>query len=233
MDQLPQEIVIEILKRCTIPKINLLLVCKQWTNLCLRYVCQPWIDIKGISGLDWACVEGYCDYYIEWSVVAGTRWDPSISYNNCIRAAAANGHAELVRVLLQDNRVNPNDWTGDALGSACQGGYIDVVKVLLADRRIKPHTWDNHALQMAVSGDYIEIVKLLMDLIKTNPKINPASHGNQALEIAMCNNNKEMVDLLLTDERVQAYCKKWGYPKGIVAFPIPVDRSVYFSNLKN
>jgi len=62
--------------------------------------------------------------------------DPADNNNEAIRVAASNGYTEIVKVLLQDNRVNPADENNHAIIWAALYGHTDTVKVLLQDTRV-------------------------------------------------------------------------------------------------
>lgn len=56
--------------------------------------------------------------------------------NMPIRMASKYGHLEIVRLLLDDKRVDPTDRDNDAIWSAYENGHVDVVKLLLKDERV-------------------------------------------------------------------------------------------------
>ena len=53
-----------------------------------------------------------------------------------IRHAAANGHTEVVKLLLKDKRVDPTARNNFAIRWAAKKGYQDVVRLLLKDKRV-------------------------------------------------------------------------------------------------
>jgi hypothetical protein len=53
--------------------------------------------------------------------------DPSAEDNAAIRVASEEGHTEIVRLLLQDPRVDPS---ADAIKIASANGYEDIVQLL-------------------------------------------------------------------------------------------------------
>ena len=64
------------------------------------------------------------------------RVDPSADDNTAIRAAAANGHIEVVDRLLQDKRVDPSADDNFAVRQAAENDRIAVVDRLFRDVRI-------------------------------------------------------------------------------------------------
>src|SRR5687768_15300647 len=65
--------------------------------------------------------------------------DPAAYNNLAIRYACKNGHTDIVKMLLNDTRVDHNY----AIRVACYNGHIDIVKLLLADTRVDPSANDN------------------------------------------------------------------------------------------
>ena len=67
--------------------------------------------------------------------------------------AAENGHIEIVKLLLNDKRVNPAANMDQAIGSAAANGHIEIVKLtLLADKRVNPADNNNYALRLAAEA---------------------------------------------------------------------------------
>ena len=93
--------------------------------------------------------------------------------------ACANGHAEIVRLLLDCNckyTVNPGDYNNLAIILATRDGYIDIVRILIDDIRVNPADCDNKAIKSIIYDvfdkingprryDYLNIVKLLYNNI--------------------------------------------------------------------
>jgi ankyrin repeat protein len=57
--------------------------------------------------------------------------DPSIHSNLLLRTASGGRHAEIVRLLLNDPRVNPSDNNNDALSWAVMSENYEIVRMLL------------------------------------------------------------------------------------------------------
>mgnify|MGYP003340515310 CR=1 FL=1 len=64
-----------------------------------------------------------------------------------IQCAAEYGHLEVVRLLLQDSRVDPSANDNKATISASQMKHLFVVNLLLADSRVDPSARGNEALK--------------------------------------------------------------------------------------
>ena len=84
-------------------------------------------------------------------------------------AAAQNGQAEVVKILLEANAdVSIQRITNGvtALWQAAQNGHIEVVRILLkgnADVRMQRKTDRSTALMAAAAGGHMEICRLLLD----------------------------------------------------------------------
>jgi ankyrin repeat protein len=99
----------------------------------------------------------------------------SIHNNYAIREAIRKGNSEIVRILLEDSRVNPNDlpnyweeedvYNGIVHASEC--GYFEIVRLLLMDGRVDPTYLNNRALFEAVNNGHSEIAQLLV----TDPRV--------------------------------------------------------------
>ena len=109
------------------------------------------------------------------------RWrfiDPSLCYKiiahdlegdamNLIEWSSAHGHANQVRELLSDIRVDPTANSNKALTNACAFGRIEVVRELTKDERVDPFAFFPSAFQIACNLDRLDIVRDLSN----HPKI--------------------------------------------------------------
>ena len=57
-------------------------------------------------------------------------FDPTADDNAAIRVASANGHVEVVKILLSDKRVVPSADDNAAIRWASANGHVEVVKIL-------------------------------------------------------------------------------------------------------
>lgn len=87
--------------------------------------------------------------------------DPD-SGNRKIRCASRNGFLETVKLLLQDERVDPSSNNNYCIKLASANGHTEIVEILLQDPRINPSAGDNYALKMAVKNGHWEIAKMLL-----------------------------------------------------------------------
>ncbi len=91
-------------------------------------------------------------------------------YNHGLYIACNAGHADVVEVLLEDSRVDPNH--RGAFVEACCEGNDEVVKVLLADPRTDPTSEHAYYTKTVYKRKYMKVMKLLL----ADPRINP--NGN-------------------------------------------------------
>lgn len=174
-----------------------------------------------------ACREGRLEF------VKSFTGDPSLDNNLAIRRASEYGHLEIVKFLLENEKVDPSDGNNYALQMACRNGHTKVVELLLKDGRVNPADMRNYALKIASQYGHLEIVKLLLEtepldfyneslrnaaeyghleIVKLlSTKFNPSFPENLALKDAYLNKHFDVVKFLLNDRRVQ----EWGIPYNI------------------
>src|SRR5438034_1049260 len=62
--------------------------------------------------------------------------DDRIDYNDAFDRASLSGHQEVVKLLLQDQRINPSSNDNYAIKHASKNGHLEIVKILLQDQRV-------------------------------------------------------------------------------------------------
>lgn len=141
MNTLPNEIVVSIFKHANQPgnRLNIILVGKQWCDLFLEYVHQPW----NYGGLAYAMEKGYVNYYVKWSIIAGKCWKPTMWDHYGFVMAASNDHLEMVKVLLADKKIQPF-----AHGPITFVSNVSeqMLELLLSDERVITHIKKNSRL---------------------------------------------------------------------------------------
>ena len=138
--------------------------------------------------------------YVE--IVAGLikeGFDSSHNDNYAIQLASRNGHLEVVKLLLQDPRVDPSAKNNYAIRWTSRKSRLEVVKLLLQDPRVDPSVDNNYAIGYASENGHSEVVKLLLQ----DPRVDPSDDDNYAILLASDNGHSEVVKLLLQDERVK------------------------------
>lgn len=146
--------------------------------------------------------------------------DPAADNNRAIRVACQNNYDNtgVMRLLLEDGRVDPADVDNAALKCACGCGHIEEVRLLLSLKNpdgtqvVDPTAGENQALHNACRTGAIEAVRLLLSLRSPdgNLLVNPNvyNHSNTyfnhytAIHGACEGGDENIVRLLLADERV-------------------------------
>ena len=146
--------------------------------------------------------------------------------------ATKNGHIEVVKVLLNDSRVNPAADTNYAIRLTAANGHVEVVKVLLADPRVDPTADGNYAIRWAARNGHTEVVKVLLN----DSRVNPADDNNYAIRWAAKNGHLEVVKVLLADPRVKFFDEDGVMDNEFVKLTnggkVPSSIKEYFSSLK-
>jgi len=112
--------------------------------------------------------------------------------NDAIKWASENGHHKVVKILLQDKRVDPSADDNCAIKWASDNGHHKVVKLLLQDKRVDPSAGDNYAIRFASENGHHEVVKLLLQ----HSKVDPSAEDNYAIRYASEYGHHEVVKLL-------------------------------------
>lgn len=125
------------------------------------------------------------------------RYDLDImAHNNLlIINACCNGQKEIVKLLLNDPRVDPSDQNNKAI---MQSSDEEIIKMLLNDPRVDPSDQNNRLFIDMCSKGYTEIVKLLLD----DERINPSAQNNGAIMEACWYGRSDVIELLLNSDRV-------------------------------
>jgi len=137
-----------------------------------------------------------------------TNWqDSELSRTPFYRACGYSGNAEIVKLLLNDKRVDINKAQSQGVTPfyiACQEGHNEIVKLLLDDHRVDINkTMDMGATPffIACGSGCIEIVKLLLNDKRVD--INQADRIDETpFYIACQNGHIEIVKLLLNDNKL-------------------------------
>lgn len=134
-----------------------------------------------------------------------TKLDMSFDDNCSILWASENGYCEIVKLLLNDPRVDPNqrdhELNASSIDMSIMNGHINMVKILAKDHRVEFDDGDGTAcICEAASSGYKEIVEFLL----TIDKVDPSVYDNSAIELASDYNHRDIVRILIKDHRVRA-----------------------------
>jgi ankyrin repeat protein len=150
--------------------------------------------------------------------------NPAFDDNRAIKDAATMGFGDVVKVLLSDRRVDPAAEHDQALLIATQRGNLEMMRLLLAAPSTNPaipllrsaekgpvnavsvlvadpkttRPLKDLALYTAAIYRQLDIVNLLL----TNPEVNPAHNNNATIIAAAQLGNYTIVQRLMADPRV-------------------------------
>lgn len=123
--------------------------------------------------------------------------------------ACRHGYTEIVKLLLEDPRVNPAAKNNDAIRDACYYGHTDIVKLLLEDKRVDSSALNNYAFRWASQNGHTDIVKLLL----LDNRVDPSANKSISFHNACGNGHVEIVKLLLADKRIDPnIASKYSFP---------------------
>ncbi|EPZ34674.1 hypothetical protein O9G_004842 [Rozella allomycis CSF55] len=123
--------------------------------------------------------------------------DPSTKGNYAIRLASRNGHADIVKYLLSQERVDPSALDNEAIRFVSWKGHVEVVKLLLADSRVDPGAHYSHAIRNAsADGHLLNFYLQILELIQIiNHKCGKLLNIDICMDI-LKRNNEKLVDFL-------------------------------------
>jgi len=131
-----------------------------------------------------------------------------------ITKASMNGHVEVVRLLLKDNRVDPSANDNGAIIWASTRGHYKVVEMLINDKRVDPSARDNEAFKCA--SRHVKVMELFLRDKHMNLSAQDIMY---VFKVASKGGHVEVVKLLLKDERVDPsaqdnYAIRWASMEG-------------------
>ncbi|KAJ3208456.1 hypothetical protein HDU82_002460 [Entophlyctis luteolus] len=130
-------------------------------------------------------------------VVGALLRDRRVDPAQAIEMAVQGNCADVVKLLLADDRVDCGIDSNWCLKFACQEGWAPIVELLLANRKVDPSDTENNALELAVCGGHSAVVELLLG----DDRVDPGSSGNRSLNIACEIGNCDIVRMLLKNPR--------------------------------
>ena len=105
----------------------------------------------------------------KYHVVLNINWQDSEYSRTPLDCACRYGHFEIVKLLLNDNRIDINQAKNDGATPfyiACQEGHVEIVKLLLNDKSVDINKVTNEGttpFYIACCKGHIEVVKLLLN----------------------------------------------------------------------
>lgn len=126
--------------------------------------------------------------------------DPSCENNRAIAKATKNNQLDIVRLLLEDDRVYPEEEDGieanRPLEHAAKNGNIQIIELLLTDPRVLPESESKTTILLAAVNRHLEALELLLKDGRSNPE------DGLAIYTAADKDYPEIVQALLKDDRV-------------------------------
>ena len=178
--------------------------------LLLRYYEEPYYSgatgATGFTGLHGAAFLGIVE--IAAAILDMKKWD--VNAADCTGStaliwAAMRGHSGVVKVLLQQEGINPNqidtEYGQTLLWWAIRRRYFGVVKVLLEREDINPNQADTEhghtPLSWAASKGYSGVVEMLLERDDINPNQADTATGTTPLFWAVKRRYEEVIAMLL------------------------------------
>ena len=98
--------------------------------------------------------------------------------NYAIQWASLKGHFNVVKLLLEDKRINPAYDNNLGIKCASHNGHFNVVKLLLEDKRINPADTNNCAIRWASKNGHFNVIKRQLCCQRNNRVINSFNIDN-------------------------------------------------------
>ncbi|KAI8896578.1 ankyrin repeat-containing domain protein [Globomyces pollinis-pini] len=114
--------------------------------------------------------------------------------NHCV----AGNHVGLVRLLIQDSRIDLSTHKNRLICWSCLYGYEDIVEIVLSRSNVDPSVNNNFPIRIASRNGHFAIIKRLLQ----HPLVDPSDYHDGALRWASLHGHLNCVKLLLNDSRV-------------------------------
>lgn len=117
--------------------------------------------------------------------------------------ACKYGFADVVRLLLTDDRVDPSIFYNEPVQLASEYGHADVVQILLEDSRVDPAYICNAALQYACENSHLDVIRILLADSRTDPSAQCYASIEKACKAWQIGKGSRLiVQLLVYDHRI-------------------------------
>jgi ankyrin repeat protein len=104
-----------------------------------------------------------------------------------------NGHVGIVKLLLNDKRVDPSMERNWPIQAASTNNHPDIVQLLLKDERVDPSADRNTAIHQAQIYGHFQVISVLLE----DPRVNPFQQSSNIIEKSFVNHQFEVVEKLL------------------------------------
>ena len=162
--------------------------------------------------LGWVCVLGNLEL-VKCSLERGNI-NPDANYYHMITSCNVHrNHRQIVRLLLEDDRTDPNADESIALRTAVLYENMSMIKLLLDDERVDPSVKNNELILWAARGGnsrtteyipedfgvitpfHVELAKLLLK----DRRVDPSIRDDECMKCAMMLGSLEMIQILADD----------------------------------
>jgi ankyrin repeat protein len=122
------------------------------------------------------------------------------TFNNIVFIDSCyNGYTKIVKLLLQDKKIDPTTSDNLAIIESCQNGHIDIIHLLLKNKNVNPAANKNLALIMAAQNGHFNVIEILLK----DRRVNPSVDNNYPINIAYELEHYKVVNLLWRNEIVK------------------------------
>ena len=115
-----------------------------------------------------------------------------------LKAFIEHGNTSVVRLLLEDPRIDPAFDNNSCMAIAVRNGCLGIVEMFLKDTRINPTSRNNYCIRVSCGKGWYNIVKLLLN----DHRVDPTVMQQAPIRLAAKNGYDRVVDLLLQDTRI-------------------------------
>jgi ankyrin repeat protein len=91
-----------------------------------------------------------------------------VNLKGVLQLAVIKERLEIIKLLLDDPRVDPSDNSDTCIQYASESGNFEIVWLLLSDPRVNPGANNNYAIKCANKNGHTKIV----DLLSSDPRVD-------------------------------------------------------------
>src|SRR6266567_2359159 len=103
--------------------------------------------------------------------------------NRMFSLCAKTSHNDILKLLVNDTRVNPDSNDNDAIKHASENGRDQIVEILLTNPNVNPAAQDNYSIRFASGNGHAKVIALLLK----DPRVNPSVQHNNPIKCASRN----------------------------------------------
>lgn len=178
-------------------------------DLVIELLLDPEIDINSvkhqdISAFDRACEMGHID--ICQTLLIDPRLD--LTDSNALIGACMNSHNEIIKIILEDGRIDINRRTYDsALHCVCRNKNIEMLRLFLENPLLDINVYGSDsmtAVHLCSKHNLVEVIKLLLDDDRTDCNAFDYNHDTP-FSTAYWKNHIDIVKILLNHNKCDPF----------------------------